>query len=279
MSPSIASPTAPSRSNYRRCPATGGADSAWATHLGNAVSLLFPSGERFFIRSVRHFEDRITDPALRAAVRGFYEQEGAHSRNHELQMRLLESQGYDVRRILDVYERLAWHQLAPRFSPAMRLSVTVALEHYTAIMAENVFQHGVLELAHPAMRQLLLWHAAEEIEHKAVAFDVLRQVAPGYARRMAGMFLATLGLFGFWLLAFVMLKRQERRLTGVRAKRPKRPGHLEDRSILRYVVLPGLRRYARRDFHPDDDDTLPLAREYLAHAALPTRGDARPVVT
>jgi predicted metal-dependent hydrolase len=227
--------------------------------------VLLPAGERFFIRSVRHFEDRITDPALKAAVRGFYQQEASHSRAHEAQMRALADAGYDVDRIVRRYERLAYEGIAPRLSPELRLAVTVALEHYTAIMAENALTDGLFEHAHPIMRQFFLWHASEEIEHKAVAFDVLAEVSPGYGLRMAGMALATLGLFGFWMMGFAMLRADEKRLGGAPVVRP---AAMRDRSIFRRVVLRGLREYARRDFHPDDHDTLPLAHEYLAAANL-----------
>ena len=238
---------------------------AFASHLANAVHLLFPAGERFFIRSVHHFQDRIVDPALREQIRAFHEQEGSHARAHEAQIRVLEEQGYEVRTFLARYEKLAYRHIAARTSPQMRLAVTVALEHYTAILAQNALSDHMLDFADPVMRQLLLWHASEEIEHKAVAFDVLKAVNPSYALRMSGMGLATLGLFGFWLWAFVALMAQEKRLTGASLARPKVG---DDRSIVRDVIYAGLRQYARRDFHPNDNDNLGLAREYLASAGL-----------
>ena len=66
-------------------------------------------------------------------------------------------------------------------------------------MAEGAFTQGMLDAADPAMQQLLAWHAAEEIEHKAVAFDVLQQIDPSYALRIAGLVYATVMLGGFWL--------------------------------------------------------------------------------
>lgn len=256
----------PVRFDFSAVPRHWFGGNAWQTHIANAVNMLFPAGERFFIRSVRHYEAQIADPALRAAIRAFYQQEGSHSHAHEVQLRALEAQGYDVRRILDRYERLAYDQIAPRFSPAMHLAVTVALEHYTAILAEGALRDHMLELADPVMRQLLRWHACEEIEHKAVAFDVLKQVDPRWSLRMAGMVVATLGLFGFWVMSFAMLAKEERRITGQKLVRPQMTF---ERSILRDVVWKGLRDYARRDFHPDDHDSLSLARAWLERAELP----------
>ena len=60
------------------------------------------------------------------------------------------------------------------------------------------------------MQKLLAWHAAEEIEHKAVAFDVLQQVDPSYALRIAGLAHATILLSSFWVWSAMMLFRQEK---------------------------------------------------------------------
>src|ERR1700722_19895873 len=76
-----------------------------ATHVVNGVNLLFPAGERFFVRSVNHYKDRVTDPLLRAQIKGFFAQEGRHAHEHERVFRLLADQGYDVDGFLRVYER------------------------------------------------------------------------------------------------------------------------------------------------------------------------------
>lgn len=245
------------------------AGSGLVTHIANGANLLFPAGERFFVRSVRRYLDRVTDPVELEAVRGFCGQEGRHARAHEDWFDAMRAQGYEVDRFLAWYEHLAFKVLEPRFSREMALSVTVALEHYTAIMAEGALTDGVLpNAAHPAMRDLLMWHAAEEIEHRAVAFDVLQKVDPRYRTRALGMILATAGLGAFWVAATAHLIYQDHR-----AGRPLR-GHdvrtlrSSPRSIARDVFLRGLREYFERDFHPLKRDTIDLARRYLAEAGL-----------
>ncbi len=236
------------------------------THLVNAVNLLFPAGERFFVRSVRHYLDHIDDPVLRAQIKGFFGQEGRHAGAHEKFFEVMESHGLEIRDFLERYESIAYGFVEPRVSPELRLAVTVALEHYTAILAEGVFTLDILAPAHPEMQKLLYWHAAEEIEHKSVAFDVLAKVAPSYPLRMAGLALATVGLAGFWAVAFVMLMRQEKALAGGERLNYKRLR--KDRSILRDVFLHGIREYMRRDFHPSQKPNDHLAQSFLAREGI-----------
>jgi hypothetical protein len=240
------------------------------THIANGANLLFPSGERFFVRSVRHYLPAIDDPALREQVQGFCAQEARHGAAHQRQFDVMRAQGYDPDGFLRVYEWLAWRVLEPAFSPAMRLSVTVALEHYTAIMAEGALGYGGIDGAHPKMEALLKWHACEEIEHKAVAFDVLARVAPSYGLRMAGMAVATAGLLGFWTGAVLHLLWQDYRAGRRVTFRQLREARRRNRSLLRDVFFAGLRRYVSRDFHPMQHDDAHLAREYLARVGLST---------
>ncbi|MEZ4451596.1 MAG: metal-dependent hydrolase [Nannocystaceae bacterium] len=241
------------------------AGGAAPTAMANALGLLFPLGERFFIRSVRRYMDQVS-PEMKAQIRGFFGQEGRHAHEHERFFAIMRAQGIEIQRFLDFYERTAFGGLERLFGPKMRLSVTVALEHYTAIFAEDAIGHGMIDRAHPVMRDLLGWHAAEEIEHKAVAFDVLKEVDPRYCLRIAGLALATVALVGYWFLATFMLLRQEEGLTlreTLRQLREVQRVH----PIGRMVFLRGIREYLRRDFHPWQNDNLAMARDFLAGLA------------
>jgi predicted metal-dependent hydrolase len=238
------------------------AGSAVGTHLVNAINLLFPAGERFFVRSVHHFVDRIDDEALLREVKAFAGQEGQHAREHERYFELLEAQGYRIRGFLRRYQDFCYVKMEKMFSPELRLAATAACEHFTAIMAENALGDHLLDGAHPTMQALLKWHACEEIEHKAVAFDVLQRVNPSYRLRMTGMALATVTLGAFWIIALRMFLRQDG-LTKQEVRRQMRGLHRED-PILKNVFWRGIREYARRDFHPWDNDNSKLAKDYLA---------------
>ena len=57
-------------------------DSRVATAMANGMNFVFPAGERFFIRSVRHFLDEVDDPELKARAAAFIGQEAQHQRGH-----------------------------------------------------------------------------------------------------------------------------------------------------------------------------------------------------
>ena len=250
------------------------------TQITNGVNLLFPVGERFFVRSVYHYLEQIDDPELRAAIKGFGGQEGRHARSHEDYFATMRGHGYEIDRFLKVYQWISTTLLERIAPPSLRLAATAAAEHYTAIMAAGTAADVPLADAHPAMRQLLYWHAAEELEHKSVAFDVLQQVNSSYALRMAGLALSTAMLAGMWMTATMYLLAQDRITpwAALRTLREMQRQH-QGEPIFRRVFVNGIRDYLRRDFHPDQDDNYHLAKELLAKseaaaAELRTRGNA-----
>lgn len=246
--------------------------SALATHLANGVNLLFPAGERFFVRSVRRYLDRLADdPELRAAVRAFGQQEGLHAQAHERMFAELEAQGLRVQPFLRAYEKVAYGVIEPLASEKLRLSTTAACEHFTAIMAENFLREGLADAMPPIMRDLFRWHAAEEIEHRSVAFEVLQRVDPGYGLRVAGLAMATACLGGFWIAAMLaLLAQEEAPLAELRRGRVALKDH---NPFGRRVFGRGIRDYLRRDFHPSQATHLDdLAEEVLRAGGYPPRG-------
>jgi predicted metal-dependent hydrolase len=240
------------------------AGSAAATGLANAVNMLFPLGERFFVRSVHAFKDVwAKDPMLAARVKAFSGQEGHHARAHDTWNDCLRAQGYQIDRFL-AYYRTTMDVLDARMSPEQRLAATAAAEHFTAILAEGALSgdDDLFAGSDPRMAKLLGWHAVEEIEHKSVAFDVLRRVNPSYRLRMTGLAIASYQLGRYWAIGARVLWRQDG-LTVRQALRELR--QIGGRNqMLRRVFLGGIRDYMRRDFHPDQRDNYGLARAWLA---------------
>lgn len=168
---------------------------AFKTRFFDAMSTLFPQGERFFITSVREFRDQITDPTLLQEVKDFTRQEAQHSMVHRQYNERLKRQGVDINAITQQLEDDLFTEAQRLLSPTQRLGVTAALEHLTSMMCTCFFERReLLEASDPRVRAMYAWHAIEEVEHKAVAFDVLERVAKaGWWRRNVPMFLVTFG--------------------------------------------------------------------------------------
>jgi predicted metal-dependent hydrolase len=140
-----------------------------ATAIYNALSTTFPRGEAFFVESVRAFRDEAS-PKLLEEIRAFTTQEAIHSREHDAFNKRAERSGYELQKLeAQVEKRLAVTKGKP---PIVSLAATMALEHFTAILAHQLLadpRH--LEGADKETADLWRWHALEEIEHKAVAYD------------------------------------------------------------------------------------------------------------
>jgi len=140
-----------------------------ATAIYNALSATFPIGEAYFVESVRKFREGA--PAkLAEEIKGFTTQEAIHSREHDAFNKRAADAGYDLAGLeAQVDKRLA---VARERGPYANLAATMALEHFTAILAHQLLANPRhLEGAEPETADLWRWHAIEEIEHKGVAYD------------------------------------------------------------------------------------------------------------
>ncbi len=144
-------------------------DDPYATAFYNALSVTFPKGEGFFVDSVRKFRAG-TPPRLEREINAFVKQEVIHTREHVAFNRHVADQGYDTSLLERDVDRVL--DLAKGRPPIGALAATSALEHFTAMLAhELIADPRHLAGADPQARALWLWHAAEEIEHKGVAYD------------------------------------------------------------------------------------------------------------
>lgn len=152
-----------------------------ATAYFNALSAAFPQGETFFIESVRRYRDQVDEP-LRGQIAAFVQQEAMHTREHVVFNKLLRGAGYDLT-AMDAETRRRVDEARTR-PPVVQLALTVALEHFTAIMAHSLLtERQPLPGAPDEILRLWQWHAIEEIEHKAVAYDTFLAVT----RHMSGL--------------------------------------------------------------------------------------------
>ncbi|MEZ5680037.1 MAG: metal-dependent hydrolase [Erythrobacter sp.] len=157
------------RFNRGTTPRRWWAGEPFGTAWHNALSATFPRGEAFFIEAVKAHRDG-ADPKLAAEIRAFVKQEINHTREHIAFNRLAEEHGYDIKAIdKRVEEMLAMTRGRPVI---VDLAATMALEHYTAMMAyEFLANPNHFKDADPEVRKMWEWHSIEEIEHKGVAYD------------------------------------------------------------------------------------------------------------
>lgn len=135
----------------------------------NALSATFPRGEAMFIESVKAFRDG-APPKLEAEIRAFVKQEINHTREHVVFNKAAAEAGYDMDKIDQRLEEMM--SLIKQRPPIVNLAATIALEHYTAIMAHEFLANPRhFKNAEPETAAMWRWHAMEEIEHKGVAFD------------------------------------------------------------------------------------------------------------
>jgi predicted metal-dependent hydrolase len=243
---------------------------AYTTHLLNAMSLMFPHGERMFMEAVRAYRDQLSDPRLLRQVRGFLGQEALHSREHRTMNAWLTTLGINADKYEEAVAADIERQRAKR-GPIDDLAVTCALEHFTAIMAEAWLNEPEMRAqAHEAVRDLWTWHALEELDHKSVAYDVYAEVGGDYATRIRWMliisfrFLLSVGSFQYFLLRGdkklsdpVYLAKSWWKFWGPRGRFTK--------------LLPSYLRYFKPNFHPWDDDDRALIAQY--ERALGQRAD------
>ena len=238
------------------------ADDLLRSHIAAMLSSVFPEGEDFFVRSVRAYRDRITDPALKEQVKGFIGQEALHGRQHRDFNDRLQEVGYPTHFVdrNTKYGLALLHKVAPK---RVQLAVTAALEHYTATLAETLLRdEGARnEFTTPETQALFTWHALEETEHKAVAYDVYQHVSGNDVVRIGTMAVVhaafLLAMTSAVLLSLVKDPgaRNPRRL--VRSLRDLRTHPFFQRDVIRRLA-----DYNRRGFHPDDHDTEELLAEW-----------------
>ncbi len=142
-----------------------------ATAVFNALSLTFPDGERMFMDAVRHYKPMVSGELL-AEANAFIAQEAIHTREHVSLNKMLDGGHYPLEKIrAHILKNI---DIAAQLGPMTQLAATISLEHFTALLGNFILgdKTGLLAGAPAELRDMWQWHALEETEHKAVAFDV-----------------------------------------------------------------------------------------------------------
>lgn len=238
---------------------------AWFT----ALSACFPRGEAFFIEAVKAHRDG-APPQLAEDIRGFIAQEINHTREHLALNRLAEAAGYDL---AAVDQRLTAFLDMTRGRPAIvNLAATMALEHFTAMMAHELLANQRhLDGCDPEVRALWEWHAIEEIEHKAVAHDTWLHATRGWSRwrrwKLKALMMAIVSISFVrhrWRDTLSLLATDG--ITGWRAK-VRLLGYVLVRPGILRAIAPAWIAYFLPGFHPwqiDDQALIAQAEARLA---------------
>ncbi len=238
-------------------------NSPFISHTMNALSVLFPQGEQFFVDSVRYYRDQINDPKLKEEVRGFIGQEAMHSLEHIAMNQHVRDQGMPVEDMEKHLEMLLTG-FGKRLPKRHQLAITCALEHMTAMMADMLLERDdIREDMHETMRPLWVWHAIEETEHKAVTFDVYQQVGGTYAERAFYQVFTTalLGIMASYFSARMMWNDRKNLSLKDTAKGLWR---MWGKNGTFSSLIPNWLEYFKPDFHPWDHDNSKLIAKYKA---------------
>lgn len=174
---------------------------AQTTHTINTLHLLLPAGERWFVDVFKAALPHVTDRRLSSEIRGFMGQEIIHGRAHSTVLDVLADRGVETeqftRWINFLFQRVMIDQpLGRKLSPQRektwllhRIAVISAIEHFTAVLGRWVLEADGLDRAgaDPTMLELLRWHAAEEVEHRSVAFDLFEHLGGTWGTRCRAM--------------------------------------------------------------------------------------------
>lgn len=241
-------------------------ESALLTQFLNAFHIIVAEGERYMIRSMQPALAQTTDPTMRRALVAFIAQEAQHAKAHMQAQKSLGPAVLATGRLGRLCSWVGRGVLPTLFSPRMNLAITSGIEHWTASVGELLLEERWLAHADSQIRDLFEWHSAEEIEHRAVAFDALATFAPGYALRTTGFAIGSFVLLSLSVIGAVDFLLQTHELF---AKATLRDLTRSCTSLaLRRIALRGA-RYLAPHFHPTDNDTSALAQATLTR--LPTR--------
>jgi predicted metal-dependent hydrolase len=231
------------------------ANSPVMSHLLTALSSTFPIGEQFFVHSVRNVRDKVKDENLQAQIAAFIGQEAMHSKAHAEFNAAWRSEDYNLDRFQAWLARK--DDYVKNLHPKIQLAITCAFEHFTALLGGYILRHPeVLATLDEDAAKLWVWHAIEEIEHRAVAFDVYQAVYGDDKIRRRIMRSVTTGFASLTLYSATRLFLQDKKKS-----LPKVGGNIFGFYLLGKMFLqlaPEYLAYFKTDFHPSEIDYTKL---------------------
>lgn len=227
-------------------------DDLFGSHLIAALSAVIPPGERFVADAVRKRRPHLP-ASMRSDINGFVGQETMHQREHARFNEALAGLGYPTG-LIERWSAVTF-ALMSRLPESLQVASTAAIEHWTAVIAENFLEADSLDEIQwsPSSRSFLTWHLYEELEHRALAFDAMRSEGTTELERMLAMQVVVGFLIGpvvgglaLSLLGDRSTRRPTRLLRSLRRFRTS--------GLARPRFVRDLLSWFRPGFHPDDRD-------------------------
>lgn len=229
-----------------------------ASSMFVVFSAIFPPGERFFMESVRNFRNDITDETLLAQISGFMGQEALHGREHERLNAFFAERGIDTampERMIKI--SLGLLEYLPK---RQQLACTTFMEHFTAHLAEKwLTDKRFHETSDPEMLKLWCWHALEEMEHKAVAYDVFEKVGGTQEERKRAVTYVVAALLPGILFSWLWLVAKDKERFNFR-EHARGLNELLGRKGFISTLIPYMPNFLKRNFHPNHHDTRELEK-------------------
>ncbi|WP_374664330.1 metal-dependent hydrolase [Acinetobacter sp.] len=240
------------------------ANSPVMSHVLTALSSTFPIGEQFFVHSVRNVRDQVKDERLQAQIAAFIGQEAMHSKAHAEFNDAWRREDYNLDRFQAWLARK--DSYVKNLHPKIQLAITCAFEHFTALLGGYILRHPeVLSTLDDDAVKLWVWHAIEEIEHRAVAFDVYQAVYGDDRIRRMIMRSVTTGFASLTFYSASKLFMQDRKNS-----LPKVGGNLFGAYLLGKMLvqmLPEYLSYYKKDFHPAEIDCSQIIQYWKTRMA------------
>lgn len=243
-------------------------DSPFLTRMLDSYTLLVPDNEQYYIRNIQKCYSRIKNPKLKRQIKNFFRQESQHGIAHKRYWENLKLQRVPIEKYIKFINLFLYKFLEPITPLKLRISVISFIEYINAYMGNIFLRKNLLRTATPPMRRLFEWHFAEEIEHKAVAFEVYQTLSGNYLLRALTAFLVfpifyLLLSFGAFYMLYWDGKLFRRKTWNDLFQ------HLFWRDKVFFENLGFLWKYLKPGFHPWDIEDYGLAAGFFNQDSLP----------
>ncbi len=271
--------------NFDQVPEYWAKDSAGLTHFLTALSALFPAGEKLFIDSVRAVRQHpaIKDnQALQKEISAFIGQEAMHTQEHVNFNISAQNYGHDVKTleqqtdvVIQTGRKIFYYLVKPfgMNQQMIDLTATTALEHFTATLATQLLTNPYIQelMTDETMSYMWFWHAVEENEHKAVAYDVYEAIfgkgIKAYSLRVVALVVALSALLATQGYFTARLLTQDKKLNLKELAAIYKYAYSPSKGVITGMTGEML-EYFRPSFHPNDLDTVDLLKKWKAKLGL-----------